>query len=610
LAINAAPGGGMEPSIPEEAMSRPHPLPVMLVVALVSSATLAACSRPTPQRISDASATTATAADGLPSDIADSVRQLDGLLAAEWKRAGVEPTAEVDDATFIRRASLDLNGVIPTADQVRAFLRDHRPGKRGALVRQLAGDRAWARHLTNYYDELLIGEARNPLVDRVAFRSWLYRELDGGTAYDELVRRLVGASGVNSRGGRPDLSNWDLREPPAAEAGVNGAVNWLLRSAREPQNLAGATSRIFLGVQIQCAQCHDHPSDKWTKNDFERFTAAFMRTGARRLDRGRGMGIRRLDVQDVATPTRPMRKRMQRVGYDDREPRGLDGSSLEADSPRTALADWLTSSNNPWFARALVNRVWAELLGRGFVEPVDDIRADSEVVAPTVLAALTLDFVSHRYDLRRLFRVILATQAYQRSPAATIDAQTPARWQHFAIRPMGGDALLDSLVVATGIEPVLEDVVGERLTQVKLRMRRQFRFTFAVDEDGSDDGFSTAVPQALMLLNGPIVSAGTTALQDTTLGRSARTEAGDAAAIEQLYLAALSRPPAEHETAYWTKRLAAAPAATPRAARVNGRGPVARLMRRKRLGETQPRDGALEDLFWALLNSNEFYFVH
>jgi hypothetical protein len=198
----------------------------------------------------------------------------------------------------------------------------------------------------------------------------------------------------------------------AEDAGVNGAVNWLLQFKRSTEDLAGATSRTFLGVQIQCAQCHDHKTETWTTTDFRRFAAAFARTRVRPADdKEKGM-MRSFEVADVDT-ARPGRK----ATAEQREiasltPAALDGTVLAGEAPRAELAAWMTGQTNPWFAKAIVNRTWALLLGHGFVEPVDDLRPSNDPRAAPALDAIAADFAAHKYDLKHLLRVICGTRAY------------------------------------------------------------------------------------------------------------------------------------------------------------------------------------------------------
>ncbi len=530
--------------------------------------------------------------------------QVDERIHDAWSAASITPAPMVDNATFMRRTYLDLIGVVPSLEQARAFLSNESTTRRADLVDELLRSDAYAKHWTNYWDDVLMQGSRGRLVDRSAFRQWLVAQLRANVPYDEMVRRLLTASGVNSAGGRPDLAAWELEQE--APEGVNGAVNFMLTGTREPQNLAGTTSRVFLGVQIQCAQCHDHPTEKWKQTDFQRFTSAFMRVQGRPLERGMAMGKRRLSIDDAEQVTPRMRRRMNKTGYGELPPTALDGTSLDEAKPRQALARWLTAKDNPWFAQAIVNRMWAYFLGRGFVEPVDDMSTSNPPILPGLLNELTEDFVASGYDLRQLMRVVCNSTAYQRAPRGPA-----ALWSSFALRPMNDTQLLDSLVLATGIAPIIEDVAGERLTRVRLNLRRRFRFTFDVDEDASADTFTGTTPQALMLLNGPLTAAGSSALDGSTLGDAARPAGDDTDVITQIYLATLSREPAPDELAHWRDYVANAaeqyPAGKPPA---RGGGAVGRIYRRKRLHDLRPEDVAYEDVFWALLNASEFFFIH
>lgn len=541
---------------------------------------------------------------GLADDLVPVVASVDVSLRQRWSSLGVTASPEVDDATFLRRVCLDLTGQLPSAKEVGAFLAEGGADKRQRVVVRLLASDDFSRHFTNVFDDLLMEGARSPLVDRSAFRKWLYNALEDGVGYDAVVREMVAGSGINTTGKR-DLSGWELRGDTGLPEKVNGAVNWPLRYARQPQDLAGATARVFLGVQIQCAECHDHPTERWTQADFKRFTAAFMRTNTRRSG-PKMKGLRAVELIDQPRTNRRMTRRMRRTGYTDAEPTALDGTSLDRTRPRRALAEWMTAADNRWFARAAVNRMWAYFLGRGFVEPVDDFRSGQPVEAEAALDALAQDFIAHGYDLRRLSRAIVSSAAYQRSATGS---RAPRAWHRFALRPMTDTQTLDALVSATDVGPVLTEVLGDRVERVKLRLRRQFRFTFDVDEDTSDDTFTGTIPQALMLLNGPLSAAGSSALEGSTV--AAALEGDDRAGIQRLYLAALSRPPSDAEVKHWLEYLERAKTeGWSHEKNRRGGGPVGQLYRRKRPRGTGPRTEAYEDILWALLNSHEFYFIH
>ena len=573
---------------------------------------------------------------------------IDHLIRAEWKKAGVLPAPPVDDARFLRRIYLDLIGTIPPQDVVVAFLADRSPDKRAKLVDTLLNSPRYADHWTDYWDNVLMGrQVRGQLIDRSAFRQWLHDQFTQNTAWNKFVYDLISASGQNSTGGsyakamgvmQPDEKN---NPALAADAGqpVNGAVNWMLKYAGNPQDLSGMASKIFLGVQIQCAQCHDHKTEKWKQDDFRRFTACFINARPVPVDRGKVMGIRRVDLEDIRRPFLGGKKvAPNNMEYAAAAPAALDGTDF-SDSPnrRQALATWMTAPQNPWFAEAIVNRMWSHFLGRGFVEPVDDFRVSNPPVMPDLLKLLADDFAASGYDLKHLIKTICSTQVYQLSSAPARKADPGnTLWARYRLKPMGPEVMLDSLVTATNVEPVLEKVAGNRLDQLKFAIQRQFVFLFDVDEEFEQKEFEGTIPQALMLLNGNLVNRGVTPIPGTALSEVLALPGSDAQKIESLYLRTLSRKPTPAEMSRWTafvnertETVIDSPPNQPeppsgpvrmrlrlpqgkQALKRGGGGgpdPLARFAGRN-MPEATPKQQAYEDLFWALLNSSEFAFNH
>jgi hypothetical protein len=281
----------------------------------------------------------------------------------------------------------------------------------------------------------------------------------------------------------------------------------------------------------------------------------------------------------------------------------------------------MVDANNPWFAKAFVNRVWDQLLGRGFVEPVDDLRPSNPALVPEALDALAADFAAHRFDVRRLVEIICGTEAYQLAAAAPRrgDGQL---WSRYPLEPLGPDELLDSIVAATGIQPLLARLGGEDLDRLRDDLRRQMSFLFEVDEQAADTAYQGTIPQALMLLNGRLVNNGATAIPGDALAAILAEGGSDAATIEALYLRTLSRRPTADELAHWVGYVNAArdvvaddgpsapvPKGGARKAGALGERKLARAERLFPRRET-PKQQAFEDVLWALLNSSEFYFNH
>jgi hypothetical protein len=589
---------------------------------------------------------------------------IDKAIRAEWKKEKITPAPLTDDARFLRRIYLDIAGTLPPPEEVTAFLENKSKYKRLEAINKLLESPRYVQYWTNYWDDVLLGkQVRAAVVDRVAFKEWLTEQFRKNTPYNKFVYELLTATGQNSPGGGYGRAV-GLKNPPPGmamemEAGaasdakpnarINGAVNWYLKYAQTPADFSGNVSRIFLGVQIQCAQCHDHKTEKWTQEDFRRFTSCFMQTRPIPLDMGRDVkGIRRLEVRDINSPflrRRPLRnngkvKEDGRAEYANAIPAALDGADF-SDSPnrRQALAAWITNEKNPWFAKAIVNRMWGHFMGRGFVDPVDDFRESNPTTMPALLDRLAQDFTEQNYDLKHLIRTICSTRTYQLAPsAAKGDDHNNTLWARYRLKPMGPDVLLDSLIQATGMNNMLEN---ERLEAIRFAIRRQFVFLFDVDEETEQKEFEGTISQALLLLNGSLISRGTSLIPGMALAETMQISGDDKEKITALYLRTLSRKPTAKELAYWEQFVNAprevvqtdTPTALPLRGRAGNRLPQAgkaasgnpnQLFRRRNMGADPlgrfaaplnrvpptPKQQAYEDVFWALLNSSEFIFNH
>lgn len=539
------------------------------------------------------------------------------MLKKAWAQKGVTPAALADDATFLRRVYVDIVGTIPPPEKVLSFLADTSANKREKLVDELLASPAYAEHWADYWEDELMGQARQGDIDRLALRLWLRDQFAKNAPWDQVVFALVTASGQNTVGGERAKSPSEAeRAIQKSDTPINGAVNYVLKFRDTPQDWAGSASKTFLGVQIQCAQCHDHKTEKWTQQDFRKFAACFMRAQTLPIDGPMMKGLKRALVRDIDRPLpRFMRDAdLQAIGR--AAPTALDGTEMTG-NVRESVAKWMTTS--PSFSRAAVNRMWGHFLGRGFVDPVDDIRPSNPADAPELEDALSKDFAEHHYDLRRLVRTIALSQAYGLStaPSASQDAKAPpVLWSRFRATPLGPNELLDAVIDATSVDDVLRRLGRFNVEELTERLRQLYGFVFDVDEEFDRPTYEGTITQALLQLNGRLIAGGSTALPGSAVANVARAEASDAQRVESLYLRTLSRKPTREELDAWTKYLANPPALTPVDAKPKpkknagkGADPLARVD--GKIPEARdPKTAALEDLMWTLLNSSEFVLNH
>ena len=587
---------------------------MLLAAALVGASAIAGCSHDAaPVRTPTNGAVTKPA---LPREFSSA--DVDALLKKAWAEKGVTPSAPVDDATFLRRAWIDIVGTIPPAEDVTSFVADTSPTKREKLVDTLLASPAYAEHWADYWEDELMGQARQGDIDRLALRLWLRDQFAKNVAWDKIVYALVTASGQNSVGGERAKSMSEAERAIAkSDTPINGAVNYVLKYRDTPQDWAGSASKTFLGVQIQCAQCHDHKTEKWKKEDFQKFAASFMRAQTLPLDGPMMKGIKRALVRDIDRPLPRFMRDMDLQAIGRATPTALDGTPMTG-NVRDSMGKWMTAS--PSFSRAAVNRMWGHFLGRGFVDPFDDLRPSNPPQAPELEDALAKDFASHHYDLKRLIKTIALSQAYGLSTGAG----TPVLWSKFRATPLGPNELLDAVIDATGVDDALRRLGRFNVEEITEKLRQLYGFVFDVDEEFDRPSYEGTITQALIQLNGRLVAGGSTALPGSTVANAARADMTDAQRVEALYLKTLSRRPTRDELASWTKYLANPPAldkADPIASTVKvARGTVNAATRAKndplaraseKIPETRdPKVAALEDLMWTLLNSSEFVLNH
>jgi Protein of unknown function (DUF1549)/Protein of unknown function (DUF1553) len=487
-------------------------------------------------------------------------------VARGWDDSGIVPAPRSSDAEFLRRVSLDLAGKIPTVAEARSFLDDPDPEKRRNLVERILKGPSAANHFVNTWRPLLIpgagtGNIRLFVPD---FDSWLRGRFSEQIGLDQSVRELLTYPLDNA-----------IAAPQLAFQQGSGPAPLAFYAAREfkPEELASGTARLFLGVRIECAQCHDHPFATWKRDQFWEFAANF--AGITRQGPANVLNSRVVERKGRTDLPIPGTGRVAR-------PRFLDGSRDVSDQGggRESLAAWITSPDNPYFAKAIVNRAWAQLFGIGLVDPVDDLAHSNPPSHPELLDELARRFVESGFNEPLLLRAIAASRPYQLTSAGPPErSDDPRLFARMAVKGMSGEQWFDSLAQAIGLPP--EPANRNPRVVAPGNPRSSFLEKFASTDDRAIDR-PTSILQALTLMHGPIVTEGTDPRRGATLGAiSAAPFLDTSGRVEVLYLAALTRPPRPDEL----ERMVAY---------VEARDPKA----------------ALADVFWAILNGAEFALNH
>ncbi|MCA9207694.1 MAG: DUF1549 domain-containing protein, partial [Planctomycetales bacterium] len=472
---------------------------------------------------------------------------IDQELARQWQSLGVEPSPVADDATFLRRVSLDLIGRIPTVAEARAYLNDQSPNKSGALVDRLMASPEHARHMAVLWRRAWIPQTETPQFSRLAddYERWLAREIRRGVGFDRLVAEQL------------TVPVSKMLIPVDAGAFRTASPAFLAVAELKPEQLAANAARAFLGVNLDCAQCHDHPFAHWSREEFWQTAAFFARPKLEHESAFLKIAVG--DSQQMVAARFP-------GGGSPILPQKLD-----VETGRRLLAEWIIAPENPFFARNLANRSWAMLLGAGLVEPLDDLSETHSQPLASLLDALAKELVHARFQLRPILRAIVLSRAYQGESRA-VDGVRYLLDSSFATMPMrglSGDQLYDSIVTAAGL-PVRSDS----------RQRRQFTEDFRIDQVTEA---RRSLVQSLLLMNGELTAEATNAERGPALQAIADAPfLNSDDQVETLYLATLTRRPSETE-----------------------RETVRHYLERIE----NPRVG-LSDLLWAMLNSVEFNTNH
>jgi len=498
---------------------------------------------------------------------------IDQAVSTKLREMGAAPSDVCSDAVFVRRVYLDVTGRLPTVAKSKAFLASEDPARREKLIDELLASDAFADYWALKWGDLLRIKSEFPSnlwPNAVqAYHGWVRRSIRDNTPYDQFVRELLTATGSN------------FREPP-----VNYYRAFLKRDA---EDIADVTALLFMGARIQCARCHEHPSEPWTQEDHKKFSAFFYQLQYKKSKEWKEeivyvntrRRMRDAETKELVPPTPPGGEPLD-VKYDD--------------DLRVAFADWLTAKDNPWFARAAVNRIWFWLMGTGIVSPADDIRPSNPPSNPELLALLEREFIDHGYDTRRLFRLILNSKTYQRS-AATSDtnAMAAGHFSHYRVRRLPAETLLDAIGDVTR----QWDTYRSNIPEPFIVMPEATRATCLADGSVSlpflelfgrpprDTAFEQdrdnelSARQTLYLLNSGDVYNKIN--RSPRIARWLSEKTATAVVIDELYHAALSRPPTEEEQRALTEHIDR---------------------------EGANRRNVLADAMWAVLNTKEFVFNH
>lgn len=549
-----------------------------------------------------------------PMAFAEPLSELDARIVEAWKAENVTPAPVADEYAWMRRVHLDLIGRVPTLEEAEAALAMGLSQKKGRrqLVESLLEHPDYPKRFAQIWRNVLIG--RNPMggqdVNGPAFETWLRSQLLQNRPWDAMVKDLIAGEGSSKD---------------------EGAVNYILAHARfggsrladrnAATALTGKTTRVFLGLQIQCTQCHDHfLNSTWKQNDFWGVNAFFLglereelpRDDTAKADRNRPAGF---IIRDVPTTDWSMfdRRNATAGSLPPLYIGGVEMPDYEKKSRRAALADYITVKDRNQLAKAVVNRYWALFMGKGFVNPVDDFGDHNDPVMPDVLDSLAAEVVRDGFDLRKLIVTITTSLPYQLSsemPAGT-KAKDDTLFARMELKPMSPEQLYDSLISVTQVDEAAGS--GADAEQARIARRqdwvRQFVRNFANDEGGESSEFEGTIPQAMLLMHGPMVDAIIASFRqpDSPMQRLVEkafaTRQPATVLANSLYARFLSRPPTAREA----KAVETAFAQLLGTLSYGNSNPSA-------AGVDSPAWQALrmagEDLAWALLNSNEFILNH
>ena len=548
--------------------------------------------QPTECSADDTAANVPVRKEGRRGNFPIQVEKIDRSMAASWADFDLKPSPLEDEIKWCRRVYLDVIGRIPSYDEFSEFAKDKSPEKKWTLLTRLLNDsrytEEYANHWSTVWTNILIGRnggmENRSLTNRTGMQKYLRDCFAQNKPYDEMVLELVTATGATK---------------PGTE-GFNGAANFLVMKLNEEDGTqaTAAVSRIFMGLQVQCTQCHNHPFNQWKQQKFWEFNAFFRQSRALRkfVSGTRDLDHAEVINQDFEGPGGrveeaeiyyQLRNGLTKVAY----PTFVDGTEIGKSglvnqvNRREELGRLMMSS--PFLDKSIVNRMWAHFLGYGFTKPIDDLGPHNPTTQPELFESLATDFRSASYDLKQLIVWITMSQPYQLSSRITKDNAAdepslgePPKFSHFYTRQMTAEQLYQSLAVATQAnrKGTLEEQQRRRDDWM-----RQFVVAFGTDDGEETTTFNGSIPQSLMLFNGDLIKEAISVDTGSWLSGLSQNKGGPAEKIQYLFLAGLGRRAKQEELNIAQQILVA---------------------RKNDLG------GMLQDMWWAILNSNEFIFNH
>jgi hypothetical protein len=510
---------------------------------------------------------------------------IDREIKAGWAKEKISPPVMATDAVFLRRVYLDLVGMIPTYDEATAFLKEVDPKKREKLIDKLLADPRFARQQSHVWDLAMLGR-KNKLVEgtvghrnRERFRQWLAKQFQANEPCDRIAAKILQAE--------EDGSQLYL----AANTGADEMVT--------------AVSRFFLATQIQCAKCHDHPYEPWTQKDYHGLAGFFVRTMVVEVPRkpevtnqkGKQYLVGEKAIGEALFATEeidPKTKKKQTIPI---KPKFLSGAVLtEPEAPkdyvepklkagelppkpdfsrRAKFVEWMTAQDNPYFAKGLANRIWAQFLGRGLVHPVDDFLSSSRPSHPELLKAMETELVAHKFDLKWLVREIVNSQAYQATDVGQVTEALPNYYERARIRPLSVEELTASLHLATGlgVEPAVKAEPSQQILQ------------YLGEPTDGQGRFQGSLSEHLFLHNGDVVRGMCRPNKGNLPEKLHSSSESWEVRVERLFLSVLSRPPTSEERERFVKYLDVPP-----------------------VKDAKSTSTRIEEAMWVLVSCSEFRF--